>query len=314
LRVDNDEVLLDLYSASVRLNTLAFLAVLTPEADAVVGPLRERWDPSVQRGLGAHITLRYPFLPLRALSTRDRETLAEAVASVPSFPYTLARVSTFPSTVFLDPDPVTPFAALRAAVEQAFEERLPEDPFPRYAPHLSVARAPLPESRESSLRGPRHRGGRRNRNLGRGALRLAQAHLMATRFALVDVNNFYVSCERLYDPTLLGVPTVVLSNGDGCVVARSAEVKALGVRMGTPWHHMQDLVRQHGIQYRSSNYTHYGDMSRRTMNVIGQFVAHEDQEVYSMIWPSWRAPPMSCSPGFSKRANATPRPASCSKT
>jgi len=105
---------------------------------------------------------------------------------------------------------------------------------------------------------------------------------MATRFALVDVNNFYVSCERLYDPTLLSVPTVVLSNGDGCVVARSAEVKALGVRMGTPWHHMQDLARQHGIQYRSSNYTLYGDMSRRTMNVIGQFVPREDQEVYSI--------------------------------
>lgn len=105
---------------------------------------------------------------------------------------------------------------------------------------------------------------------------------MTTRFALVDVNNFYVSCERLYDPTLLDVPTVVLSNGDGCVVARSAEVKALGVRMGTPWHHMRDLVRQHGIQYRSSNYTLYGDMSRRTMNVIGQFVAREDQEVYSI--------------------------------
>lgn len=105
---------------------------------------------------------------------------------------------------------------------------------------------------------------------------------MATRFALVDVNDFYVSCERLYDPTLLGVPTVVLSNGDGCVIARSAEVKVLGVRVGTPWHHMQDLVRQHGIQYRSSNYTLYGDMSRRTMNVIGQFVAREDQEVYSI--------------------------------
>lgn len=68
----------------------------------------------------------------------------------------------------------------------------------------------------------------------------------------------------------------MLSNGDGCVVARSAEVKALGVRMGTLWHQMQDLVRAHGIQCRSSNYTLYGDMSRRTMNVIGQFVAREE--------------------------------------
>lgn len=106
---------------------------------------------------------------------------------------------------------------------------------------------------------------------------------MATRFALVDVNNFYVSCERLFDPALIGVPTVVLSNGDGCVVARSAEVKALKVPMGTPWHQMQDLVRQHGIQYRSSNYVLYGDMSRRTMAVIGQFIdGARDQEVYSI--------------------------------
>lgn len=105
---------------------------------------------------------------------------------------------------------------------------------------------------------------------------------MTTRFALVDVNNFYVSCERLFDPTLIGAPTVVLSNGDGCIVARSAEVKAMGVPMGMPWHQMQDLVRQHGIQYRSSNYVLYGDMSRRTMAVIGQFVDGRDQEVYSI--------------------------------
>lgn len=118
----------------------AFLAVLTPEADPVIGHLRERWDPSVRRGLGAHITLRYPFLPLRALSPHDQAMLADAVASVPSFHYTLARVSRFPTTVFLDPEPVASFVALRAAVEKIFERRLPEDPFPRYAPHLSVAR------------------------------------------------------------------------------------------------------------------------------------------------------------------------------
>lgn len=118
----------------------AFLAVLTPEADPVVGRLRERWDPSVQRGLGAHITLRYPFLPLRALSPRDQAMLADAVASVLSFHYTLARVSRFPTTVFLDPEPVAPFVALRAAVERVFKRHLPADPFPRYAPHLSVAR------------------------------------------------------------------------------------------------------------------------------------------------------------------------------
>lgn len=102
------------------------------------------------------------------------------------------------------------------------------------------------------------------------------------RIALVDVNNFYVSCERAFDPKLKDVPLVVLSNQDGCVVARSAEVKALGVPMGQPWHLMQDLVRKHGIQYRSSNYTLYGDMSRRIMSVIGQFVEPQHQEVYSI--------------------------------
>ena len=64
-----------------------------------------------------------------------------------------------------------------------------------------------------------------------------------SNFALVDGNNFYVSCERVFNPGLEGKPVVVLSNNDGCAVARSAEVKALGVRMGTPWYQMQDLAR-----------------------------------------------------------------------
>ena len=100
------------------------------------------------------------------------------------------------------------------------------------------------------------------------------------RIALVDVNNFYVSCERVFQPRLDGLPVVVLSNNDGCAVARSAEVKALGIAMGTPWHQMQDLVKQHGIIGLSSNYTLYGDMSRRTMSVLAQFAP--DQEVYSI--------------------------------
>ncbi len=100
------------------------------------------------------------------------------------------------------------------------------------------------------------------------------------RIVLVDVNNFYVSCERVFMPRLEGVPVVVLSNNDGCAVARSAEVKALGVAMGTPWHKMQDLVKQHGIVGLSSNYTLYGDMSRRVMSIVGQF--GPDQEVYSI--------------------------------
>ncbi len=98
--------------------------------------------------------------------------------------------------------------------------------------------------------------------------------------ALIDGNNFYVSCERVFNPKLEGVPVVVLSNNDGCAVARSAEVKALGVRMGTPWFQLRALARQHGIVALSSNYTLYADMSNRMMAVLGQF--SPDQEIYSI--------------------------------
>lgn len=99
-------------------------------------------------------------------------------------------------------------------------------------------------------------------------------------FALVDVNNFYVSCERVFAPKLEDVPMVVLSNNDGCAVARSAEVKALGVKMGTPWFQMKDLAKQHGIQAYSSNYTLYGDMSGRVVEVLRKFTPN--LEVYSI--------------------------------
>jgi len=99
-------------------------------------------------------------------------------------------------------------------------------------------------------------------------------------FALVDVNNFYVSCERVFQPKLEEVPMVVLSNNDGCAVARSAEVKALGVKMGTPWFQMQALARKHGIQAYSSNYTLYGDMSNRVVQVLRGFTPN--LEVYSI--------------------------------
>ena len=90
-------------------------------------------------------------------------------------------------------------------------------------------------------------------------------------FALVDVNNFYCSCERVFQPKLENVPMVVLSNNDGCAVARSNEVKALGVKMGTPWFKMKDLARQHGILAFSSNYTLYGDMSNRVVDILRDF-------------------------------------------
>lgn len=101
-----------------------------------------------------------------------------------------------------------------------------------------------------------------------------------TTFALVDGNNFYVSCERVFNPKLEGKPVVVLSNNDGCAVARSAEVKALGVKMAMPWFQMKDLARKHGIIALSSNYTLYADMSNRMMSVLRQF--SPNQEIYSI--------------------------------
>ncbi len=99
-------------------------------------------------------------------------------------------------------------------------------------------------------------------------------------FALVDINNFYVSCERVFAPQLESTPMVVLSNNDGCAVARSNEVKALGVKMGTPWFQMKDLAKQYGILACSSNYTLYHDMSQRVVQILRQFTPH--LEVYSI--------------------------------
>ncbi|MBN6742370.1 Y-family DNA polymerase [Acidithiobacillus sp. MC6.1] len=100
------------------------------------------------------------------------------------------------------------------------------------------------------------------------------------RIALVDANNFYVSCERLFQPSLECRPMVVLSNNDGCAVARSAEAKALGVQMGQPYFQWKDLALQHGITVLSSNYALYADLSNRFMGVLGQF--SPVQEVYSI--------------------------------
>lgn len=99
-------------------------------------------------------------------------------------------------------------------------------------------------------------------------------------FALIDGNNFYVSCERVFDPRLEGRPVIVLSNNDGCAVARSNEAKALGVKMGAPWFQLKDLARKHGIVALSSNYALYADMSRRMMSVLARYAP--DQEIYSI--------------------------------
>ena len=98
--------------------------------------------------------------------------------------------------------------------------------------------------------------------------------------ALVDCNNFYVSCERLFNPKLEGKPVVVLSNNDGCAVSRSNEVKALGIKMGEPWFKMERIARQHGIIAFSSNYTLYGDISSRVMATLATFTPR--QEIYSI--------------------------------
>ena len=100
------------------------------------------------------------------------------------------------------------------------------------------------------------------------------------RFALVDCNNFYASCERVFDPRLVGVPVIVLSNNDGCVVARSAEAKALGIKMGVPFFQIDPFCTRHGVRVFSSNYTLYGDMSRRVMRVLADWAPA--MEVYSI--------------------------------
>ena len=103
---------------------------------------------------------------------------------------------------------------------------------------------------------------------------------MQTLIALVDCNNFYVSCERVFRPDLIGKPVAVLSNNDGCVVARSKEVKELGIKMGVPLFQIQQLVNQHQIKLFSSNYTLYADMSSRVMLTLEAFAPK--MEVYSI--------------------------------
>jgi DNA polymerase V len=118
-------------------------------------------------------------------------------------------------------------------------------------------------------------------------------------FALVDVNNFYVSCERVFNPVLENRPVVVLSNNDGCAIARSNEVKALDVKMGTPWFQLEALARQHNIVALSSNYALYAEMSNRVVSILRGY--SPDVEVYSIdesfldlgglekLWPSFTA-------------------------
>lgn len=90
-------------------------------------------------------------------------------------------------------------------------------------------------------------------------------------FGLVDCNNFYCSCERVFNPVLRSSPVVVLSNNDGCIIARSNEAKAMGIEMETPFYQVKDMLERNGVAVFSSNYTLYGDMSRRDMMLLSEF-------------------------------------------
>ena len=100
------------------------------------------------------------------------------------------------------------------------------------------------------------------------------------RIALIDGNSFYCSCERVMRPGLEGKPLVVLSNNDGCAIARTQEAKNLGITMGAPWFKIRHLADTHGLVALSANFALYGDMSHRMMNIIGQFSPR--QEIYSI--------------------------------
>ena len=97
-------------------------------------------------------------------------------------------------------------------------------------------------------------------------------------FALVDCNNFYASCERVFDPSVEDKPVVVLSNNDGCIVARSNEAKALGIGMGKPYFKALPVLEKHDVAVYSSNYTLYADMSSRVMETLSQYTP--EMEIY----------------------------------
>ena len=100
------------------------------------------------------------------------------------------------------------------------------------------------------------------------------------KIALIDCNSFYVSCERLFNPKIRKKPVVVLSNNDGCIISRSNEAKALGIKMGEPYFKEKDIIVKNNVQVFSSNYSLYGDISRRVMRTLKRF--NSDIEVYSI--------------------------------
>ncbi len=100
------------------------------------------------------------------------------------------------------------------------------------------------------------------------------------KIGLVDCNSFYVSCERLFNPRIRKKPVVVLSNNDGCIISRSNEAKALGIKMGEPYFKAKNIILKNKVEVFSSNYSLYGDLSRRVMRTLKRF--NTEIEVYSI--------------------------------
>lgn len=124
-------------------------------------------------------------------------------------------------------------------------------------------------------------------------------------FALVDCNNFYVSCERVFSPTLEGKPVAVLSNNDGCIISRSNELKTLGVKMGTPFYQLKPFIARYGIEVRSSNYELYGDMSRRVMEILTGFAPEVEQYSIDEAFLQLTLPDADAYPDFGRRIRQT---------
>ena len=100
------------------------------------------------------------------------------------------------------------------------------------------------------------------------------------KVALIDCNSFYVSCERLFKPSLIKKPVIVLSNNDGCIISRSSEAKALGIKMGEPYFKAKKIITKNNVHVFSSNYSLYGDISRRVMKILKNFAP--EMEIYSI--------------------------------
>ena len=103
---------------------------------------------------------------------------------------------------------------------------------------------------------------------------------LSNSIALIDCNNFYASCERVFNPKLMRKPIVVLSNNDGCIITRSAEAKKLGIKMGEPYFKAKKIIDQNNVKVFSSNYSLYGDISQRVMETLAKFAS--EVEIYSI--------------------------------